>query len=512
MKPLRKFDALLDIALDLTASLSSETRYQRLIAGLRQVVPCDAAALLRYEGGELVPVAAEGLSPEIMGRRFAPAEHPRLATILQSRTPVLFPADDARPDPYDGLVDFDESRKLHVHSCMGKSLYVGDSLVGALTVDAITLGAFDNLDERTFTAFAALAAATMRTAHLIEALEHLAAHRGEVTEELVDEALQRGGGFIGESPPIKQLKREIDTVAQSDLTVLITGETGVGKEVVARTVHSLSSRNHQPLVHVNCAALPESIAESELFGHKRGAFTGATKDRSGKFELANGGTLFLDEVGELPLTVQAKLLRALQSGEIQRVGADQNLSVDVRILAATNRDLGVEVREGRFRADLYHRLSVFPLLVPPLRDRGEDIALLAGHFLDEARVRMARAALRISPAAMEAIQAFQWPGNIRELEHVIMRGALRASAEQQNGAVIIERQHLDIGHSAPAAPLATEDAIGSETGLTEATERFQRNMIKRAVAQAEGNWSQAAVLLDVDRSNLHRVAKRLGLK
>lgn len=511
MKSTHKFDALMEIALDLTASLSSETRYQRLIAALRQVVPCDAAALLRYEEGKLVPVAAEGLSPEFMGRQFAPAEHPRLMTILDSRTPVLFPADDERPDPYDGLVDFDETRKLHVHSCMGKSLYVGDTLVGVLTVDALKLGAFDDVDESTFTVFAALAAATMRTAHLIEALEQLAQHRGEVTEELVGEALRRGGGLIGDSKPMRRLKSEIDTVAQSDLTVLITGETGVGKEIVARTVHSLSTRNNQPLVHVNCAALPESIAESELFGHVKGAFTGASRNRAGKFELANGGTLFLDEVGELPLAIQATLLRVLQSGEIQRVGADQNSSVDVRIIAATNRDLGLEVREGRFRADLYHRLSVYPLIVPPLRECTGDIALLAGHFLDVARVKIARSVIRISPAAMEMIQNFHWPGNIREMEHVIMRGALRASAQQKNGVVIIDSHHLDIGDLAQPASSVSEEEMQA-VSLTEATEIFQRNLIKRVVAQCGGNWSQTAGVLDMDRSNLHRLARRLGLK
>ena len=261
MKTAQRFDALLDIALDLTASLSSTARYQRLIAGLRQVVPCDAAVLLRYQQGELVPVAAEGLAPEVMGCRFSPSDHPRLDAILNSRTPILFPSDDKRPDPYDGLVDFDETKRLHVHSCMGKSLYVGDTLVGALTVDAIKLGAFDDVDEQDFVAFAALAAATMRTAQLIEALEQLADHRGQVAEALVGEAMERGGQLIGDSDPMNNLKREIETVAQSDLTVLISGETGVGKEIVARTVHSLSSRNQQPLVHVNCAALPESIAE-----------------------------------------------------------------------------------------------------------------------------------------------------------------------------------------------------------------------------------------------------------
>ena len=253
------------------------------------------------------------------------------------------------------------------------------------------------------------------------------------------------------------------------------------------------------------------LRKSELFGHIKGAFTGATQDRAGKFELANGGTLFLDEVGELPLSVQAKLLRALQVGEIQRVGSDKNHIVDVRIIAATNRDLSEEVREAAFRADLYHRLSVYPLMVPPLRDRVDDIPLLVGHFLQESKIRMDREMIRISSDALNAIQSFNWPGNVRELEHVIMRGALRASAEQSRTAesVIIEEYYLDISTSLKAV---SDSNQGTSINLNEETQRFQTKMIKRAVAQADGNWSQAATLLGIDRSNLHRLAKRLGIK
>jgi anaerobic nitric oxide reductase transcription regulator len=196
-------------------------------------------------------------------------------------------------------------------------------------------------------------------------------------QDFMREAIMQGSEIIGASPVIRRLRREIDIVAGSDFSVLIHGETGTGKELVARAVHSTSPRRKEPIIYVNCAALPETLAEAELFGHVRGSFTGATGDRPGKFEVADEGTLFLNEVGELPLTVQPKLLRALQEGEIQRVGADRPIKVNVRLLAATNRDLAAEVAAGRFRADLFHRLNVFPLAVPPLRERGEDIALLA---------------------------------------------------------------------------------------------------------------------------------------
>jgi anaerobic nitric oxide reductase transcription regulator len=204
----------------------------------------------------------------------------------------------------------------------------------------------------------------------------------------------------------------------------VTGETGVGKELVARHVHAGSRRREEAIIHVNCAALPESVAESELFGHVAGAFTGAVRDRAGKFEVADGGSLFLDEIGELPLSLQPKLLRALQQGEIQRIGSDRLHRVDVRIIAATNRDLISEVERGRFRADLYHRLAVYPIRVPALRERREDIPLLATHFADSTRRRLGLGPLRLGEDVRERLAAADWPGNVRELENVVNRAVL----------------------------------------------------------------------------------------
>src|SRR5690606_36212219 len=238
--------------------------------------------------------------------------------------------------------------------------------------------------------------------------------------QIVDES-----EILGASDAITQLLHELDVVADSDLPVLLTGETGVGKELFARRLHRKSRRSRQPMVHVNCAALPESLAESELFGHVKGAFSGASNDRAGRFEAAQGGTLFLDEVGELPLSVQAKLLRALQNGEIQRLGTDQIIKTDVRIIAATNRQLKENTSAGNFRADLYHRLSVYPVHIPPLRDRGRDALILAGHFLELSRARLGLRGLRLSYAAERALLHYNWPGNVRELEHVVSRAALK---------------------------------------------------------------------------------------
>ncbi|MCA9516149.1 MAG: sigma 54-interacting transcriptional regulator, partial [Myxococcales bacterium] len=266
--------ALADVALDLTTSLDSSARYERLVAAVHRVVPCDAAALLRNEDGALVAIATEGLSPEALGRRFALADHPRLAAIVASRAPVRFAADDPRPDPYDGLVAGAPDLHPHVHACMGSSLYVGDELVGVLTVDALRPDAFGVVDDATFATFAALAAAAMRTAGLIDALERAVERRGRVAEHLVAAALQRHGGeLVGPSEAMQALRRDVGLIARSGLTALVTGETGVGKELVARTLHRGSDRKDEPLVYVNCAALPESVAESELFGHVRGAFT-----------------------------------------------------------------------------------------------------------------------------------------------------------------------------------------------------------------------------------------------
>lgn len=296
--------------------------------------------------------------------------------------------------------------------------------------------------------------------------------------------------------------------------MLISGETGTGKELVAKAVHQGSPRAANPLVYLNCAALPESVAESELFGHVKGAFTGAISNRSGKFEMADNGTLFLDEIGELSLALQAKLLRVLQYGDIQRVGDDRSLRVDVRVLAATNRDLRQEVVEGRFRADLYHRLSVFPLSVPPLRERESDVVLLAGYFCEQCRLRMGLARVILAEAARNRLQQWSWPGNVRELEHAIHRAVVLARATQAGDEVVLEPQHFQFAVAAPMLPTETA-AAAPATGninLREATDSFQREAISRALEANQGNWAATARALELDVANLHRLAKRLGLK
>ncbi|MFM8444112.1 MAG: nitric oxide reductase transcriptional regulator NorR [Methylococcus sp.] len=496
--------------LNLTANQSMKARHNRFLDLFSAATGNHACALLRYQDGALVPVATRGLSPQVMGRNFRPEEHPRLASIIDARQPVRFAADDPRPDPYDGLALGDDSARLPVHACLGCALWNESTLFGVLTADAWQPGMFDAVDDSILQVFAAIATVALRYETYINTLETLAEHRGQVAAELVSEALERSHPILGDSAPMRALSREIELVARSDLTVLLMGETGVGKEVLARVIHSRSPRADQPLVYVNCAALPEALAESELFGHVRGAFTGAGQDRAGKFELADRGTLLLDEVGELPLLIQAKLLRAVQFGEIQRIGSDRFHHVDVRIIAATNRLLPVEVREGRFRADLYHRLSVYPLHVPALREREGDIPVLAGHFLEQARKRLGLERLSLTPAALQALQDYPWPGNVRELEHVMLRAALRA-ADHQTGFVVIEPAHLDgLGGGARAIRLPEPDP--APVPLARAVDDFQRGLIEETLRQTAGNWAEAARRLSVDRGNLHRLARRLGLK
>ena len=305
------------------------------------------------------------------------------------------------------------------------------------------------------------------------------------------------------------------------LPVLLLGETGVGKELFARQLHLLSQRSDKALIYVNCAALPESLAESELFGHVKGAFSGATGDRAGRFEAAHGGTLFLDEVGELPLSIQAKLLRVLQNGEIQRLGSDKYRKVDVRLITATNRNLRQQVGNETFRADLYHRLSVYPLLIPPLRERDEDISILAGYFLELNRTRLGLRALRLSPESELAIQQYQWPGNVRELEHAISRAAIKLLSHgvEKTDIATIEPQMLDLDVQLPLSNAATineTDVVNALTtrhiSMKEAVNYTQRKMITAALSRHNNRWSKAAKDLQLDASNLHKMADRLGMK
>jgi DNA-binding NtrC family response regulator len=318
---------------------------------------------------------------------------------------------------------------------------------------------------------------------------------------------ERLGGLLGASEPMQEVFRTLRRVAQSKATVLIRGESGTGKELAARAIHDLGPRSAGPFVAVNCAGIPETLIESELFGHERGAFTDARERRIGRFEAASGGTLFLDEVGELVPGVQAKLLRALQERRIERLGGSQTIEVDVRVLAATNRDLEREVAAGRFRADLFYRINVVPLELPPLRERREDIRRLAQHFLERARAEAGRGPERLSSAAIAALERFPWPGNVRELQNAIEHAVALAEGS------VLELEDLPRPVAESGRAEALREAVRSgQLGFEAATAQFERELLQEALDRNHGNQTRAAAQLGITRRALKLRMDRLGLK
>ncbi len=327
--------------------------------------------------------------------------------------------------------------------------------------------------------------------------------------------------LLGDSPVMKNLQSLIKRVAPTTGSVLITGENGTGKELVAQSLHALSSRFNKPFVEVNCAAIPEELIESELFGHEKGAFTGATQLRRGKFDLANGGTLFLDEIGDMSFKTQAKILRILQEQKFERVGGVQTISVDVRIVAATNKDLRFEIQNGHFREDLFYRLNVIPFQVPPLRERIEDISLLAHHFLKEFCAIHGRVLRELSPEALAVLEAYSWPGNVRELKNLIERVIILAS-EGEEGEVItaanflknLEEDALSMmmkaGFKTSGVELSSSTTSGV-TNLRDARQEFEKEFILKTLKQYDWNISKAAHALGIERSHLHRKIKSFGI-
>ena len=317
--------------------------------------------------------------------------------------------------------------------------------------------------------------------------------------------VDRHQSLIGESYAMRQLREQVAMAAPTNGRVLIYGENGTGKELVARTIHALSRRRTATFVEVNCAAIPEELIESELFGHVRGAFTGAVSDRRGKFEVADGGTIFLDEIGDMSLKTQAKVLRVLQEQTMEAVGGTTRIKVDARVLAATNKDLQAEIRGGRFREDLYFRLNVIPIFVPPLRDRQEDIPLLADHFMADFAREYGRRLKTFESTARAALQHYPWPGNVRELRNVIERLMIMVPGE------IISPADLSFLDPAALTRVALPDPGGPRQSLHEARDQFERDLILRTLAEQQGNMSRTAEVLGVERSNLYRKMKAFGI-
>ncbi|MDY6851102.1 MAG: sigma-54 dependent transcriptional regulator [Thermodesulfobacteriota bacterium] len=314
--------------------------------------------------------------------------------------------------------------------------------------------------------------------------------------------------LTGRSPAMRELKQQIETVAPTKAWVLITGENGTGKEVVAHTIHGLSKRSHRPLVEVNCAAIPEELIESELFGHEKGAFTGAGSLKRGKFDLADNSSLFLDEIGDMSLKTQAKILRILEEQKFDRVGGTKTISVDARVIAATNKNLEREIEKGNFRQDLYYRLNVIPIRVTPLRDRREDIPLLVDDFLEEFCRENNTELKRISKNALKTLRAWDWPGNVRELKNVIERLVIMTPGQLIESVDPVNPVRGTASSPEPADKFPAGFNLGS---LKEARTLFEREFIKLKLAEHNGNVTQTAEAIGLDRTSLHKKIKALGL-
>ncbi len=433
---------------------------------------------------------------------------------------------DLRMPGADGMEVLRTASKNHPHVPVIMITAYGS--VGQ-AVEAIKAGAFDYIEKP----FEQDAIRSIIDKAIGQAMANRTAPRGQLYPAGDPEAKGRYG-LVGTSPEMHGIFAIIEKVADTPSTVLITGESGTGKELVAKALHEESSRKGEPFIKINCAAIPKTLMESELFGYEKGAFTGATSSKPGRFELADGGTLFLDEIGEIPVEMQVKLLRAIQESEFERVGGIKTLKVDVRLITATNRDLEQEIKNGNFREDLYYRLNVVPLQIPALRLRKGDIPLLVEHIIKKFNERLKKHISGIADDAVQALEGHNWPGNIRELENVLERTILFCKGER------IERVDLQLTSSAPDVPVSSrttssgamapvldddldeDDAVTAELSgapsgslkdiVRAETSRVERELIVKALDETGGNVTQAARLLKISRKSLQMKMKELGLR
>jgi formate hydrogenlyase transcriptional activator len=492
---------LLDINNAIVANLQREALFAALAEALRQALPFDRASLTLYDPlRDVIRVyaLAEGLAPKGLvpvGTEF-PRQGSHLQSVLDERRPLVRP--DLEKEPRSALED--GLLQEGIRSYIAVPLMAKGQVIGTLNVGARVPDRYSEEDA------AFLVRVASQVALAIENMlcyEEIAALKARLQEEnlYLQEEIKTDHNFeeiIGESGILKKMLRAVETVAKTDTTVLLLGETGTGKELIARAIHHLSPRKHRTLVKVNCAALPAGLIESELFGHEKGAFTEALARKIGRFELADGGTIFLDEIGDLPLELQAKLLRVLQEGEFERVGGSPTLKVDVRVIAATNRDLEKATQEGRFRPDLYYRLNAFPVRLPPLRERPDDISLLVRYFVMKYGTKLGRRIEKIPQKAMHDLLAYPWPGNVRELENVIERAVILSQGSQ-----------LELGEWLPRF-------AGSGHGERHATlEELEREHIVRTLEltgwQVSGETG-AAKLLGLKPTTLEARMKKLDIQ
>jgi Nif-specific regulatory protein len=489
---LERLQTILAITQDWQQTNEMETLLVRMAEAATKLFDADRASIFLWDKSNKTIVGRPALGIE-GGELRLPDDSGIVGQVIQTGEPRRV-SDHRDAGEIDRAVDRKTGYQTTTILCVPLVSPRGER-VGAFELLNKCDGAFTIDDERGLVELASHAAVALQnTQQFTDLLER--------HERLVDQAAQ-DTLLVGESPPVQAIRKTIRRIADTDLAVLLLGENGTGKEVVARSIHFGSRRRKHPFIAVNCAALTETLLESELFGHEKGAFTDAHEARAGKFELASGGTLFLDEIGDMSLAGQAKLLRVLEDKVIVRVGGSKPIHTDVRVLAATNQKLAELVRAKRFREDLYFRLNVVSLELPPLRERGDDVMLLAEHFLREFSRRAGRRGLKFTAAARKRLESHTWPGNVRELRNLMERLAYLSSGDR------IEAEDLAFILS-PVTSVPSLVADGLPLG--DATHEFQRKYIQQSIDRARGNVSQAARNLDVHRSNLYRKMRQLGME
>ena len=480
---------LYEVGNQINGAIGLPTLLDRILASIFDVVPAERGAIMLWDPatGQWVPGSVRTRKPAPSGAQIA-VSRAIIEQAFASGGPLLSP--DAGADARFG--DSESIEAFAIRSAICCPLVVRDERLGVLHLDTRqAAGAFSRDDVQLVGAIANQAAIAIANARLNDALRR--------ENRTLRRALGSRHCIVGDSQGMRQVMDVVRRVSRTDATVLLRGESGTGKEVVAQTIHALSPRRGAPFVCVNCAAMPEALLESELFGHEKGAFTGAIERRVGRFEQANGGTIFLDEVGEMSPGTQAKILRVLEEREFQRVGGTRSLRVDVRLIASTNRDLEAAIEQEAFRRDLYYRLKVIEIVLPPLRERRDDIPLLCEHFLSETAREMARQPPAIDPAALAALQTYPWPGNVRELRNVLERAIVLGVGARLLASHL--PREVRQGHAA-------DMALSEELSLAET----ERRHVAEVLALTRWNKSRAAALMRISRPRLDRKIRDYGLE
>jgi Nif-specific regulatory protein len=489
-RTVRDLNVLLDFSRTLNTVRGLAALQDKALEAVLAAVPADQAAILLTEDAAGGFSSITGRDRRLGANQPIHASQTILSRVLKENLAVLS-SDVQSDDTYRQAESLLERR---VHSVLAVPLEVQGTVLGVMYLEASSPGShFDSDLLQLVTTLGNITALAIENARHLERLD------GE--NRRLHEELSIHHSMIGESKAMREVYEFVSRVAGRDSTVLISGESGTGKELVARAVHTNSPRADKPFVAINCAAITETLLESELFGHERGAFTGAVAQKKGKLEVAEGGTVFLDEIGELALPMQAKLLRVLQEREFERVGGTRSIKLDVRLIAATNRDLKEASHTGAFRSDLYYRLNVVSLQMPALRDRREDIPLLSAFFAAQHAEKVKRRVAGISPEARACLMRYDWPGNVRELENAIER------------AVVLGSTEVILAEDLPDSILEETAASGQPVNaLAEGIREAKKVLIERAIEQANGNYTEAAKILGVHANHLFRLIRTLNLK